>query len=285
MFAEAFKIVQPYTRPIFTVTQGAAEGSLSCGNGTMVVVNRDGWFLTAAHMFDALKARAQDREQIRQFDASVKNIVDDQRLTPKKRRDRLARLRPNEQLVRECHYYWMPKPGEALPLSTSDLHLYPEHDLAVGRVQNFNVDWVPSYPVFKDPTLLPIATSLLKVGFPFVPITIQPSPDGFDMTMGSFALYPVEGIYSRSMRSDQGGVFIETTTAGLKGQSGGPTVDAAGRVWGIQVLTQHINLGFEAKEPGSNRSVPQFLNAGLGVHPLVLRGIMQKHGIDFASSE
>jgi S1-C subfamily serine protease len=70
--------------------------------------------------------------------------------------------------------------------------------------------------------------------------------------------------------------YIETSTPGLRGQSGGPIFDTQGTIWGIQVKTSHYPLGFNQKD--------QFLNAGLGVHPSTLFGLFNEAGIGFAVS-
>jgi hypothetical protein len=36
--------------------------------------------------------------------------------------------------------------------------------------------------------------------------------------------------------------FIETSTPGLRGQSGGPLFDAKGEIWGIQSRTNFLEL-------------------------------------------
>jgi hypothetical protein len=56
--------------------------------------------------------------------------------------------------------------------------------------------------------------------------------------------------------------FIETSTPGLRGQSGGPLFDVDGKVWGIQSRTNHYDLGFAptVKEGGRSLMEHQFLN-------------------------
>jgi S1-C subfamily serine protease len=64
--------------------------------------------------------------------------------------------------------------------------------------------------------------------------------------------------------------FIETSTPGLRGQSGGPLLDVKGEVWGVQSRTLHLDLGFKptVKEKGKDVVVTerQFMHVGLATH-------------------
>lgn len=61
---------------------------------------------------------------------------------------------------------------------------------------------------------------------------------------------------------------IETSSPGLRGQSGGPVYDREGRVWGIQSRTIHIPLGFDPTIiiDGVSTVEHQFLNLGIATH-------------------
>ena len=77
--------------------------------------------------------------------------------------------------------------------------------------------------------------------------------------------------------------FIETSSPGLRGQSGGPLFDVNGTVWGIQSSTMHYPLGFspEVNQGGRRFVEQQFLNAGMAVHVAVCIEMMSKMGVAF----
>lgn len=96
-------------------------------------------------------------------------------------------------------------------------------------------------------------TSLCKLGFPFH--SNEPTFDeqkGFVLPPGSFPIpiFPIDGIYTRTVNIESNGakpyplMFIETSTPGLRGQSGGPIFDVNGAIWAIQSQTHHLKLGF-----------------------------------------
>ncbi len=95
------------------------------------------------------------------------------------------------------------------------------------------------------------------------------------------AAFPIEGIHTRVLHvGDEGPnpVFIETSSPGLKGQSGGPIFDVEGYVWAIQSQTHHYDLGFDPKSP-DGKVERQFLNAGLGTHPARILEFLDKHNV------
>ena len=81
--------------------------------------------------------------------------------------------------------------------------------------------------------------------------------------------------------------FIETSSPGLRGQSGGPIFDQQGIIWGIQSRTAHHPLGFSPLVPGGkpNEREHQFMNVGWGIHIDTLVGAMQDNKIDFEMSK
>ena len=81
--------------------------------------------------------------------------------------------------------------------------------------------------------------------------------------------------------------FLETSSPGLMGQSGGPIFDVRGTVWSIQSRTMHLPLGFNPPVPNATRGEVehQFLNVGWGTHPQTLVGALRGRGVTFALSD
>jgi hypothetical protein len=174
-----------------------------------------------------------------------------------------------------------------------DVKVLPEADLAVGRLEPFDPAWVSDYPVFKDPTKdFRRGASLCKLGFPFVRITptFDEATSKFHIPAEQSAIpfFPIEGIFTRELAIPPPDppppyrlAFVETSSPGLRGQSGGPTFDTNGAIWAIQVRTQHQPLGFspEVKDGGKAVKEHQFLNTGLGVHVETVLGLLNEVGV------
>ena len=121
----------------------------------------------------------------------------------------------------------------------------PEPDIGFGKLTNYPV--MQDYPRLRSRPI-EVGEFLCRVGFPFtkkIPTTWT-KEGGFNLTDP----FPVPGfvneaMVSRFFRLPGGGEWIETSSPGLKGQSGGPLIDTAGFVCGIQANTGHYDLGFE----------------------------------------
>jgi hypothetical protein len=76
--------------------------------------------------------------------------------------------------------------------------------------------------------------------------------------------------------------YVETSSPGLRGQSGGPIFDAHGSIWAIQSQTVHLQLGFspQVKQGGTQHTEHQFLNVGWGVHAETVLGLLNQLGIE-----
>jgi hypothetical protein len=166
-------------------------------------------------------------------------------------------------------------------------------DLAIGRLHNFDKAWVSEYPKFKDPNRnFRSGASLCKLGYPFAEMTprYDETKNRFELPpeQGQLAFFPIEGIFTRTVLASPAGgaaafpiMFVETSTPGLRGQSGGPTFDTDGAIWAIQSQTRHLPLGFtpEIKDQGIAHKEHQFLNVGMGVHVETVLGFLNQLGV------
>jgi hypothetical protein len=172
-------------------------------------------------------------------------------------------------------------------------------DLAVGRLDPFDPAWVAEYPTLKDPTKnFSPGASLCKLGFPFFEIkpTFDEATSMFSIPpeMRNLPFFPIEGIYTRDLNvPDPIGAspfpltFLETSSPGLRGQSGGPTFDVMGAIWAIQSQTNCLPLGFspEVKEGGKTHKEHQILNVGMGVHVKTVIGLLDQVGVGYRLSD
>jgi hypothetical protein len=136
-------------------------------------------------------------------------------------------------------------------------------------------------------------TSLCKLGFPFthVTATFDENTKNFKLAEGSLPLplFPIEGMHTRNIahgKSADGtldALFVETSSPGIKGQSGGPIFDRECNICGIQVRTNHMPLDFKAEANVNGEKVieNQFINLGVGVHAKTIVDILKKRNVPF----
>ena len=194
----------------------------------------------------------------------------------------------NSTMRASAHWNW---PGTNLV----DVRRHPHIDIAVGRLDPFDPTWITTYPVIKDPAKdFDPGASLCKEGYPFHSVT--PTWDNvantFQVGANPLPFFPIEGIFTRVVQIVPPGgspyplMYLETSSPGLRGQSGGPTFDVHGAIWGIQSQTRHYALGFNPPVPGgkNGETEHQFLNVGWGVHAATLIGVLSELGVRHAVS-
>lgn len=256
--------------------------------------------MTANHILKLITENDQTVKIARANLARIAEAEADPDLAWKEKQRIKKELSPAEPRVTD-HSVWFAGDGSHM----EQWFAIAEADLALIRLGNFNASSAPDYPVFKNPaTGLPHGTSLCKLGFPFSSIVpeFNTATRMFSLPDGALPLpvFPIDGIFTRRIDIASPGnsglpypvSYLETSTPGLMGQSGGPTFDKDGNIWAMQSMTNSIALGFEppvptidprkAKNPDR---VHQFMNVGMGTHVETIVGLMRSQGIDFKLSD
>lgn len=280
MFAEACQKAMKYTRPVAVSTR-MHDGTCRTDVGTMIVINSDGWAITAGHLFDSFVKFREDTKKIEEIDKLNTTRVQHPNAPS-------TQIRVDKDFITN-HSFWWGWDGVRL----NNVLVNRQIDVAIGKLEPFDPSWVTEYPTFADPNHMRIGTSLCRGGFPFINITPE-----FDEARKAFRIpkivaeqyfYPNEGIYTHTEdkgRSADGSCqlrYIETSSVGLKGQSGGPIFDSKGRIYGMQIFTDHRSLGFHpsVELDGQKMIENQFINIGVGVHVATLIELMNKRDVRF----
>ena len=80
--------------------------------------------------------------------------------------------------------------------------------------------------------------------------------------------------------------YLETSSPGLRGQSGGPTFDEKGAIWALQAQTVTYPLDLEAPKAAlrvREHIEHQFLNVGRGIHAETIIGLLEENCVPSAS--
>lgn len=285
MFAKACERVYKFTRPLIISTR-TVDGTVSSSCGTFIIINPEGWILTAGHLFDSFVKYQQDMKKIKEVEeinarkASIAvpgamTLPDTIQLDPK--------------WITNHSFWWG---GDGLRITS--VYVNREIDIALAKLDGFRPDMVQEYPIFRDPDTMRPGTSICRTGFPFANIAtdFDEGSKSFRIRNGVLPLpfFPNDGIHTRNVlkqnKSKEGNydmLYVETSTPGLKGQSGGPIFDTNGHIYAMQVQTNHIPLGFHPISEYDGKSIVenQFLNVGIGVHGKLLQQIMRDHHISF----
>ncbi len=291
MFATAYSIASKFTFPVIASLR-FYDKSVNSLMGSFVIVNEEGWIVTVAHLLQFLPAAQQHGIEMKQRELQIQQIEADTKLDMKHKKKKIAKVPYNPKWITNHAFFWG-REG----VSISKFVIMPDADLAIGKLEPFKKEEIEVYPTIKNPDSMPIGTSLCKLGFPFYGIKAD-----FDEATGSFIMapgtlpvprFPIEGIFTRNINLGKSKdnsydiAMIETSTPGLKGQSGGPIFDTRGTIWGIQSRTQHFPLGFSPKVMKNGKEIEenQFLNVGWGMHPKLIIKFLTDHGIKFNISD
>ena len=285
MFAKACERVYKFTRPLIISTR-TVDGTVSSSCGTFIIINPEGWILTAGHLLDSFVKYQQDMKKIKEVEEinarkasmavpGAMTLPDTIQLDPK--------------WITNHSFWWG---GDGLRITS--VYVNREIDIALAKLDGFRPDMVQEYPIFRDPDTMRPGTSICRTGFPFANIAtdFDEGSKSFRIRNGVLPLpfFPNDGIHTRNVlkqnKSKEGNydmLYVETSTPGLKGQSGGPIFDTNGHIYAMQVQTNHIPLGFHPISEYDGKSIVenQFLNVGIGVHGKLLQQIMRDHHISF----
>lgn len=296
MFRIAYDVAKDFTFPVIISTRSVDGKTLSGSIGSFVVVNDEGWIVTCWHVADALLKGQASEQKARQIEAQIDVINADASLSAKEKTKRISNIPKmrNNEIGRASALWAVTSQSKA---QVHKFHACPAVDLVVGKLEPFDPTSVTRFPKLKDPSKdFEPGVGLCKLGYPFH--EIKPN---WDHTVGAFILppgalpvprFPIDGILTRLINVDVTNgppgpapfplQMFETSTPGLRGQSGGSVVDQQGSLWGIQSNTAHFPLGFDPIVPNSNNKTEyQFLNVGRCIHTSSIVGLLQMTGVKF----
>lgn len=275
MFADACEKMTRCTFPIIC-SRHFINGTVESSIGAFVVINQEGWAITAGHVMMPLVAFKEHTNKIQEVKEWNQTHPDEQK-----------ELDPDW-----CDCQKLAFGITGVELDTAYINM--ELDLSVFKLKNFRKDYVKEYPTFKDLSKIRPGTSVCRLGFPFanIPTTFDAATRKFSFENNALHIpfFPNDGIYTRTISSgktkDVDGfdiLMLETSTPGLRGQSGGPIFDKDGRIVAIQSRTAHMRLGFKSNFPSGNPMPEQIMNLGLGVHLKTIMEVLDKKGVKYKS--
>ena len=284
MFVDACAKSIKYTKPLIT-SIALVDGTVTSGIASFMVVNREGWAITSAHCVSCFMQQRECNEKMRQVDAWNNEHPD-------------SKKEYDPKWLRANSIWW----GHD-NIRMGEIHIMGDIDLAIVKLHNIPDGFVTEYPTFKSPDGIKQGMSVCRIGFPFVIIktSFEPEMNRFRLENPPHLIaqyFPNDGIITRNVingpvnpdgtvaQLGPSGIpplYVETSTPGLRGQSGGPIFDAQGNVVGVQSVTIPMNLGFGGIQPNGKPLPEQFLNVGRGVHARTVIAALEKVGVKYKS--
>lgn len=270
MFQEACKtlLYGHAVVPIEIATQ-LKSGKTGYGVAAGILVNDDGWILTAGHILRIITDLNGAATKAASYEKRVKDIHDDDTLSDTEKDAKLHSLGEfDADSIRRSAIMIAYRHTRKITGT-----MFEPADIGVIRATDFPAPEDYRQPCFRtDPIYL--GEMFCRAGYPFYEKMVEWDEEHqtFVSKAETAPLFVNEGLVSRflkhevTLEGDKKAIvnLMETSSPGLRGQSGGPLFDTKGRILGMQIQTTCYPLDFKGEKDGHTEH--QFLNVGRALH-------------------
>lgn len=283
MFKIGYEINKEYTRPIYSGIKLFESDNIISGISTCIVVNKEGWILTCKHVAEQIIYS----EEIRLLFEEYKEIEDD--------KDQIIKFKQkynlNDDMVICQQNLFV---GMFIGGHIEQIILDKTLDMALIKWGDFEEMLIDKFPVFNT-TKPSIGEYVCKLGYAFLEYDyfyydkINKEILKIDNKELDAPLFPLDGMTTRYIRMEncENDVMFETSTPGIRGQSGGPIFNKDGNIVGMQSATEHLDLMFDinGKFKRGNKyeevNEKQFINLGIGISVEELTRFMSENKVKY----
>lgn len=296
MFVNAIEKVGQFTRPIHTISRNFNEKIVNPGAATLFFVNELGCAITCKHVVELITNRHK-------INSDYDNFLKEKALIGKnnKYNKRIKELEAKYNLKSNIIVQLSERFIDCTLDTTFNYRCinHPTYDLSILIFENFKNPAYLSHATFlKDTSILKQGYFLCRLGYPFPEFTnfqyndVDDSIEWTNTGQSATPRFPIEGMITRNLVNDEKKFGIELSTAGLKGQSGGPLFNQDGVVCGMQSMTNHLHLGFDMKNfeyKTGGRTIKitnqPFLHVGHCIHVDIIKDFLIENNVKFYESE
>jgi hypothetical protein len=301
VFEEAIEKALSFTRAIHTISGFFESNEVQPGASSLFIVNDQGWALTCKHVAIHLSESERVKVSYGDFKAKRREVSGNPKLTKGQKREEERKL---------IQQFGLKKGTTTQILNTFidciDGHLNLKYichkslDLALLQFTGYSKLLCNNFPIFPKNSQLKPGKLLCRVGYPFPEFTnfqYNTEKDCIEWTEAGrkdTPPFPNEGMVTRLVADNIGNgqeiVGFETSTPGLRGQSGGPIFDKEGVIWGMQSETLSIHLGFDVDakilKNGIHTQIKDsaFLHVGRAIHVEQIKQFMRCNNVSFCES-
>jgi hypothetical protein len=283
MYKKSIRENREYLIPFVEGIKYYGSDEIENAIGTMMILNDHGDVLTCRHI--AERFIENDRLSTR-----YKEIVDKLNGANNKERRKIEKeydLHDDSIVLTNINL-----PFEVNSNLNLEITLHNFLDLAIIRFKGLKTK-LNHYPVFSK-SLPEQGQSVCKIGYAFPEYSLFEYSNKLNNIVikkeivPSFPIFPLDGIVTRMIMDERNCLsMFETSSPGLRGQSGGPIFSPEGLVYGIQCLTKHLDLNFDVNLVvrrgyyGKEVNHTPFINLGVGVASTEIIKFLKDNKIDF----
>lgn len=289
MFRNAVSITKNYTFNVLTSIR-RLSGRVDSGVFTCIQLDKEGNFLSCGHAFQVFLDFQKHKKSV-QENIAKRVEIKAKGLNSMLEQAQLAKVHDNLNWITHVDFY-LPRINASIDISTTKLDF--TKDLSTFKLKNPILPKCNQYPKFFDNSKqMLMGTSLCRLGYPFNESKVsfkQGKGFIFHKNLSTQEMYPNDGILTRvrklsvNPKAPYSGLFVETSTPGLKGQSGSAIFDVDALVYGIQSHTSHLPLDMIVPFPRKGPYVAlenQVLNVGLGTHAAQIEKFLKINSIKY----
>ena len=242
MYKKSIKENSSYLLPFVEGIKYYGSDEIEHALGTMMIINAKGDILTCKHIAMEFINNEKLGQYYHNLLKEISECKDEKEL---KELEKKYKLKKDTPVLTNINL-----PFEITDKIDIEIKVHKYLDIAVIRFKGVNLK-SSNYPVFSREVPLQ-GQSVCKLGYAFPEYSyFEYSHDKENIVMkknivASFPLFPMDGIVTRHIVDNSGRVsMFETSTPGLRGQSGGPVFSPEGLVYGMQSMTKHLDLNFD----------------------------------------
>jgi hypothetical protein len=147
MFVAAVELASKFTGPV-VISSRTVGGKVTSGCGSFVIVNDEGWILTAAHIFNADRVLTEQQKAHTEYLEKRKEIEERTDLNINKKRKLISRLNFSDDWLSNVSFWW----GQD-GLSCKQVHMNLLADIAITKLENFKAAPNATFPKFGNPSV------------------------------------------------------------------------------------------------------------------------------------
>ena len=132
MFSQAYDIASIYTQPVL-ISNRTFNGEVKSGLGSFVIINDEGWIITAAHILNSLIAFQKHSIEIQDYNNKILDIENDPKLSSKAKSNKKKKIRPNSKWIINSSHWWGHDNHKI-----NQFNIFNENDIAIGQIENYN---------------------------------------------------------------------------------------------------------------------------------------------------
>ncbi len=285
MYKKSIKDNSKYLVPFVEGLKYYGSDEIEHGIGTMIILNEHGDVLTCKHVAERFILNEKLSSKYRIMSQELKEASKRER----KQLEKEYNLKDDTIVLSNIHL-----PFDIKNNFSINIILHNFLDLAVIRFEGLNIK-LDNYPVFSK-ELPEQGQSVCKLGFAFPEYDIYEYSKEKDSIVlkndrvEHYPLFPMDGIVTRLVMDDQKHLsMFETSTPGLRGQSGGPVFSPEGLIYGIQSMTSHLDLNFDVDQvvkrgyEEKRITFTPFINLGICVASSEIVKFLEDNHIEFKS--